>query len=137
MKVEEERENLVKTQHSAPYQHGSAIGIHMYPSSWVCLPPQSHPSRLSQSPGLSSLSHKPVLYCNYPSIKINTFLKVERKKKQQEKQKINKTKLNSQKNKIMASSPITSCQIDRKKMQTLADFIFLGSKITVDGNCSH
>ena len=60
-----------------------------------------------------------------------------RKKKPHEKCKINKTKLNSQKTKIMVSSPITSCQIDRRKMQILADFIFLGSKITVDGNCSH
>ena len=37
----------------------------------------------------------------------------------------------------MASSPITSWQIDREKMETVADFIFLGSKITVDGDCSH
>ena len=39
--------------------------------------------------------------------------------------------------KIMASGPITSWQIDRGKMGTVADFIFLGSKITADGNCSH
>ena len=37
----------------------------------------------------------------------------------------------------MASSPITSWQIDRETMETVTDFIFLGSKITVDGNCSH
>ena len=37
----------------------------------------------------------------------------------------------------MASSPITSWQIDGEKMETVADFIFLGSKITVDGDCSH
>ena len=43
----------------------------------------------------------------------------------------------SQKNKIMASSPITSWQIDRETMQTGTDFIFLGSKITADGDCSH
>ena len=43
-------------------------------------------------------------------------------------------KLNSQKTKIMASSPITAWQIDR---ETVADFIFLGSKITADGDCSH
>ena len=46
-------------------------------------------------------------------------------------------KFNIQKMKIMASGPITSQQIDRETMETLRDFIFLGSKITVDGNCSH
>ena len=46
-------------------------------------------------------------------------------------------KCNIQKTKIMASSPITSWQIDRKTVETVADFIFLGSKITADGDCSH
>ena len=46
-------------------------------------------------------------------------------------------KLNIQKVKIMASGPITSWQIDVETMETVADFIFLGSKITVDGDCSH
>jgi len=46
-------------------------------------------------------------------------------------------KLNIQKTKIMASSPITSWQIDGETVDTVADFIFLGSKITVDGDCSH
>ena len=46
-------------------------------------------------------------------------------------------KLNIQKAKIMASSPITSWQIDGGKLGTVADFIFLGSKITADGNCCH
>ena len=45
-------------------------------------------------------------------------------------------KLNIQKTKIMASSPITSWQIDMKKVETVTDFIFLGSKITADGECS-
>ena len=45
-------------------------------------------------------------------------------------------KLNIQKMKIMASSPITSWQIDGETMKTVTDFIFLGSKITTDGNCS-
>ena len=45
--------------------------------------------------------------------------------------------LNIQKTKIMASSPITSWEIDGDTMQTVADFIFLGSKITADGDCSH
>ena len=46
-------------------------------------------------------------------------------------------KLNIQKTKIMASGPITSWQIDGQKVETVADFIFLGSKITADGDCSH
>ena len=46
-------------------------------------------------------------------------------------------KLNIQKTKIMASSPITSWQIDGETMETLRDFIFGGSKITADGDCSH
>ena len=46
-------------------------------------------------------------------------------------------KLNIQKTKIMASSPITSWQIDGETVETLADFIFLCSKITADGDCSH
>ena len=45
--------------------------------------------------------------------------------------------LNIQKTKIMASSSITSRQIDGAKVETVTDFIFLGSKITADGNCSH
>ena len=46
-------------------------------------------------------------------------------------------KLNIQKTKIMASGPIASRQIDGEKMETETDFIFLGSKITADGDCSH
>ena len=46
-------------------------------------------------------------------------------------------KLNIQKTKIMASGPITSWQIDGEIVETVADFIFLGSKITADGDCSH
>ena len=45
--------------------------------------------------------------------------------------------LSIQKTKIMASGPITSWQIDGGKRETVTDFIFLGSKITVDGDCSH
>ena len=46
-------------------------------------------------------------------------------------------KLNIQKTKIMASGPITSWEIDREIVETVSDFIFLGSKITADGDCSH
>ena len=46
-------------------------------------------------------------------------------------------KFNIQKTKIMTSGPITSWQIDGKTMETMTDFIFLGSKITADGDCSH
>ena len=46
-------------------------------------------------------------------------------------------KLNIQKMKIMAAGPITSWQVDGETMETVTDFIFLGSKITADGDCSH
>ena len=46
-------------------------------------------------------------------------------------------KLNMKKTKIMASGPITSWQIEGENVETVADFIFLDSKITVDGNCTH
>ena len=46
-------------------------------------------------------------------------------------------KLNTQKTKIMASNPITSWQIDGETVESVSDFIFLGSKITADGDCSH
>ena len=46
-------------------------------------------------------------------------------------------KLNIQKTKTMTSGPITSWQIDRETVETMADFLFLDSKITADGNCSH
>ena len=46
-------------------------------------------------------------------------------------------KLNIQKTKIMASTPITSWQIDGETVETVTDFIFLGCKITADGDCSH
>ena len=46
-------------------------------------------------------------------------------------------KLNIQKTKIMASGPITSWQIERENVEVVTDFIFLGSRITADGNCSH
>ena len=46
-------------------------------------------------------------------------------------------KLNIQKTKIMASGPFTSWEIDRETVETVSDFIFLGSKITADGYCSH
>ena len=46
-------------------------------------------------------------------------------------------KLNSQKTKIIASGPITSWQIDGERVETVSDFIFGGSKITADGDCSH
>ena len=57
-------------------------------------------------------------------------------KMKQESEKVG-LKLNIQKMKIMASGPITSWQIDGEKVEVVIDFIFLGSKITVDGDCSH
>ena len=53
------------------------------------------------------------------------------------KEKEESEKLNIQKTKIMASGPITSCEIDGETMETVRDFIFLGSKITADGDFSH
>ena len=58
------------------------------------------------------------------------------KKVKEESEKIG-LKLNIQKTKIMASGPITSWQIDGERVETVADFIFGGSKITADGDCSH
>ena len=57
-------------------------------------------------------------------------------KVQEESEKVG-LKLNIQKTKIMASSPITSWLVDGGTVETVADFIFLGSKITADGDCSH
>ena len=57
-------------------------------------------------------------------------------KVQEESEKVD-LKLNIQKTKIMASSPVTSWQIDGERVETVADFIFLGFKITADGDCSH
>ena len=62
---------------------------------------------------------------------INSLLKV---KEEREKAGL---KLNIQKMKIMVSSPVTSWQIDGETMETVRDVIFLGSKITADGDCSH
>ena len=58
------------------------------------------------------------------------------KKVKEESEKVG-LKLNIQKMKLMASSPITSWEIDGKTVETVSDFIFLGSKITADGDCSH
>ena len=74
----------------------------------------------------------------------NTTLKAESDKEQksllmkvkEESEKVG-LKLNIQKVKIMASGPITSWEIDGETVETMSDFIFLGSKITADGDCSH
>ena len=64
-------------------------------------------------------------------------MKNEKKKKVKEESEKVGLKLNIQNTKIMASGPITSWQIDEVKMETVTYFIFLGSKITADGDCSH
>ena len=64
--------------------------------------------------------------------KLKSLLKVK-----EERMKRAGLKLNIQKTKTMASSPITSCQIDGETLETVTDFICLGSKITVDSDCSH
>ena len=58
------------------------------------------------------------------------------KKVKEESEKVD-LKLNIQKTKITAPGPITSWQIEGEKMETVMDFLFLGSKVTVDGDCSH
>ena len=58
-------------------------------------------------------------------------------KVKEESEKVGLNFFNIQKTKIMASGPITSWQIDGETVETVADFIFLGSKITADGDCSH
>ena len=73
---------------------------------------------------------------NYTAIDITEELKSLLMKVTVESEKVG-LKLNIQKMKIMASGPITSWQIDGETVDTVADFTFLGSKITVDGDCSH
>ena len=68
--------------------------------------------------------------------KIEKELKSLLKKVKEESQKVG-LKLNIQKTKTMASGPITSWEIDGETVETVSDFIFLGSKITADGDCSH
>ena len=67
---------------------------------------------------------------------INPFIKSLLMKVKEESGKVG-LKLNIQKTKTLASSPITSWQIDGQTVETVTDFIFLGSKITADGDCSH
>ena len=80
---------------------------------------------------------------NNPRYADNTTLMAESKelkslsmKVKEESEKVG-LKLNSQKTKTMTSSPISSWQIDGKRVETVTDFIFLGSKITADNDCSH
>ena len=79
----------------------------------------------------SSLSGRPclLLIMSYPMTRLLMRVKEESEKAD--------LKLNIQKTKIMASGPITSWQIDGETVETVTDFIFLGSKITADGACSH
>ena len=70
---------------------------------------------------------KPLQYCKVISLQL---ININEKKKAS-------LKLNIQKTKIMASGPITSWEIGRETVETVRDFIFLGSKITADGDCSH
>ena len=77
-----------------------------------------------------NISNPPTLMSESEELK-NLLMKVK-----EESEKVG-LKLNIQKTKITASSPITSWQIDGETVETVADFIFLGSKITADGDCSH
>ena len=78
----------------------------------------------------SDMQMKPLLWQNEKELK-SLLMKVK-----EESEKVG-LKLNSQKMKIMASGPITSWQIDGETVETVSDFIFGGSKITADGDCSH
>ena len=76
------------------------------------------------------------VYDNHPYGRSEEELKSLLMKGKEEIEKVG-LKLNIQKTNIIVSSPITSWQIDGETMETVADFIFLGSKITADGDCSH
>ena len=89
-----------------------------------------NPGLLHCSQTLYQLSHKESLAESEEELK-SLLMKV---KEESEKFGL---KLNIQKTKIMASNPITSWQIDGETVETVADFIFWGSKITADGDCSH
>ena len=102
--------------------------------------PQSTGSqRLRQTERLSTAQH--IVYNVHQRVSYVSCLlsNVVRKTAPIEGEKVEKVglKLNIQKTKIMASGPITSWQIDGETVETVADFIFLGSKITTDGDCSH
>ena len=77
-------------------------------------------------------------YTDYPTVmpESEKELKSLLMKAKEESEKVG-LKLNIQKTKIMASGPITSWEIDGERVETVSDFIFLGSKITADGDCSH
>ena len=86
----------------------------------------------SRLPGeISMTSDTQMTPPSWQKVKRNLLMKVKEKSEK------DGLKLNIQKTKIMASGPITSWQIDRETMETVSDFIFLGSKITTDGDCSH
>ena len=82
---------------------------------------------------INNLRYAPDITLMAESEELKSFLM---KVKVKESEKVG-LKLNIQKTKIMASSPITSWQIDGETVETVADFIFWGSKITADGDCSH
>ena len=87
-------------------------------------------ARLIQKPNFTILFKHTTLMAESEELK-SLLMKVK-----EESEKVG-LKLNIQKSKIMASGPITSWQIDGETMETVRDFIFLGSKITADGDCSH
>ena len=107
---------------------------YMQSTSWEMLGWRSHKldSRLlGEIPVTSDMQMIP-LKCKKTKKELKSFLI--RVKKESEKGGL---KLNIQKTKIVTSSPITSWQIDRGKVETVTDFIFLGSEITADGDCGH
>ena len=115
-------------------QHELAMSIRMSHCSWTSLPPHPAPLGCHRALDLSSLPHTANFHwlSNFANVSVKSLLM----KVKEESEKVG-LKLNIQKTKIMASSPITSWQIDGETVETVADFIFLGSKITADGDCSH
>ena len=98
-------------------------------------------SRLDESKAVSKIARRNINNLRYADDIIlmaqsEEKLKSLLMKMKEESEKVG-SKLNFEKTKIMASSPIASWQIDREKVETVADFIFLGSKITADGDCNH
>ena len=128
--VEKQTGKLGKEYVKAAYCHPAYL-TYMQSTSWEMLGWKKHKLE-SRLPGeISITSDRQMSMAESKEELKSLLIKV---KEESEKVGLN---LNIQKTKIMASSPITSWQIHRETMETVADFIFLGSKITADGDCSH
>ena len=120
-----------------PRAVGDQIGLLSVTVVSVCLPSEALSQCLPSYLGFSYLGRgaAPLGGASAPSVAAAALLCLLAKMKE-ESEKVG-LKLNIQKTKIMVSGPITSWQIDGETVETVADFIFLGSEITADGDCSH